>query len=56
MKNKFLTIHVWRFLYHCARKNKKPKPITYGGRMSEVDFKKYSEIVEVEKQKTLNVK
>lgn len=35
MKNRFLTISVLKFLYHCARKNKKTKPITYGGRMSE---------------------
>lgn len=28
MKNKFLTIQVWRFLYHMARyKKRKPKPL-----------------------------
>lgn len=52
MKNKkILTTNVLRFLYCCLKKDMKNKPITYGGRMSEGDFKKYSEIVEVEKQK-----
>lgn len=51
MRNKFLTISVLKFLYHCARRNKKPKPITYGGRMSEEKYLEAMEIVEVEKQK-----
>jgi len=38
MKNKFLTIQVWRFLYHMARyKKRKPKPLVRNMTDSEWD-------------------
>ena len=37
MKNKFLTIQVWRFLYHMARyKKRKPKPLVR--KMSDTEW------------------
>ena len=38
MRNKFLTIQVWRFLYHMARyKKRKPKPLVRNMTDSEWD-------------------
>ena len=40
MKNKFLTIQVWRFLYHMARyKKRKPKPLVRN--MTDSDWEKW---------------
>lgn len=50
MKNKFLTIQVWRFLYHMARyKKRKAKPLVR--KMTDDEWEAAMEIV-----KTLNVK
>ena len=51
MKNKFLTIQVWRFLYHMARiKKRKPKPLVR--KMSEQEW---VEVVAICKELNINL-
>mgnify|MGYP003524377346 FL=1 len=47
MKNKFLTIQVWRFLYHMARIRTKPYKKHNVMYMDEKDYEKTMEIVKL---------
>jgi hypothetical protein len=44
MRNKFLTIQVWRFLYHMARKNVKRKAKPLSRPMTDVEWNEITQI------------